>query len=577
MTFSVPGYRIEGLLGQGGQGQVWAARSLVDGERVALKRIPSGNPDAIRAARSEAALLAALDHPNLIALRGFLVVRTDVVLVLELAGAGSLAALLGRRHRLAPAEVVATIGPVAAALADAHAAGILHGDVSAANVLFTDTGRPKLADLGVARLLAADGPVTGTPAYLDPVLAAGGAAGTASDVFALAAVALHALTGAGPWQRVGRPACAEQVLAVAATGRVVGLTDRLAGLPSAVAEVLARTLDPDPHRRGTAAEFALELRASQPALPTGGRRAGAVLTDAPAAGLGPAVGAAGTGQARRAAGRRPAVVGRHSAQWAAARRAGVVSGIGRSESADNPARLAADLTQVAVRPRARTVPVADAEPCRRPGPSSRRRRVTIVAAAALTLVATGALMLARFNRDAGSVAAVGPVASLRAAGPAARNPVHAPAGSASPAGPVASLPAAGTAGSASPADPVAILARLDQLRSAAYAQRRPELLEQVYRSASLLAADTAQLLRSVPAGCLLTGLDTDYRQLQASNDTAGRLRIRTLASLPAGALACAGTVRGHTPPVGPVRLELTLSDTGSGYLVDGERLLDAAR
>ena len=61
----------------------------------------------------------------------------------------------------------------------------------------------------------------GTPAYLDPVVAAGGAAGAASDVFALGAVALHALTGAGPWQRPGEPAAsAEQVLAVAATGQI---------------------------------------------------------------------------------------------------------------------------------------------------------------------------------------------------------------------------------------------------------------------------------------------------------------------------------------------------------------------
>jgi hypothetical protein len=79
----------------------------------------------------------------------------------------------------------------------------------------------------------------------------------------------------------------------------------------------------------------------------------------------------------------------------------------------------------------------------------------------------------------------------------------------------------------------------------------------------------------VPAGCRLTGLDTDYRQLQVSS-TAGRLQVRTLASLPAGALTCAGTVRSHTLPIGPVRLELTLSDTGSGYLLDGERQLDTA-
>ena len=92
------------------------------------------------------------------------------------------------------------------------------------------------------------------------MLAAGGVPGAASDVFSLAAVALHALTGAGPWQPVGQPAAAEQVLAVAATGESVELAARLAGLPPALAAVLARALDPDPHRRGTAAEFALDLR-----------------------------------------------------------------------------------------------------------------------------------------------------------------------------------------------------------------------------------------------------------------------------------------------------------------------------
>lgn len=584
MTFTVPGYRIEGLLGHGSQGRVWAARSLVDGDRVALKQIPAGSADAIRAARSEAALLATLDHPNLISLRGFLVVRTDVVLVLELAGAGSLAALLGRRHRLAPAEVVATISPVAAALAHAHASGILHGDVSAANVLFTDTGRPKLADLGVARLLAVAGPATGTPAYLDPVLAAGGAAGPASDVFALAAVALHALTGAGPWQRAGQLSSAEQVLAVAATGQVVGLADRMAGLPPAVAAVLARTLDPDPHRRGTAAEFALELRAALPPGPVrltdrssacmgrpagsgsqAGRARSARLGRNRSAGLGRAR-LIGLGRARLTGTRRSATVGRHSAQWSAANRTGSAGGIGQRGSDDNPARLAAELTQVALGPRPGPAPVAEAAPDRRfrlASLGSRRWRIPLVVGMVSVLAATGALTLARFHRGAGSVALATSWRATSAAGPA------------STAGPTSAAGPASTAGPTSPVDPAAILIRLDRLRSAAYAQRRPELLEQVYRSTSLLAADTAQLLRAVPVGCRLTGLDTDYRQLQASS-SAGRLQIRTVASLPAGALACAGTVRGHTPAVGPVRLELTLSDAGSGYLLDGERLLDAA-
>src|SRR4051812_33566634 len=120
MTFTVPGYRVEGLLGRGSQSEVWAARSVEDGALVAIKRIPVGSAAQARSARSEAALLAALDHPALIALHAYHVVQADIVLVLELAGGGSLADLLRRRRRLSAAEVVAAISPIAAALAHAH-------------------------------------------------------------------------------------------------------------------------------------------------------------------------------------------------------------------------------------------------------------------------------------------------------------------------------------------------------------------------------------------------------------------------------------------------------------------------
>src|SRR4051794_18668461 len=220
MTFTVPGYRVDRLLGAGSQGEVWLGEQLASRERVALKRIPAESPAVAAAARAEAALLAALDHPSLIALRAFVPMDSAMVLVLELAEAGTLAGLLRRRGRLTRPEVVATISPVAAALAHAHAAGVLHGDVSAANILFNTAGYPKLADLGLARMLAATtDPPLGTPAYLDPTIAAGGPAGIASDVFSLAAVALHALTGAGPWCCPGLPEpTAERVLRAAATG-----------------------------------------------------------------------------------------------------------------------------------------------------------------------------------------------------------------------------------------------------------------------------------------------------------------------------------------------------------------------
>src|ERR1700760_3234243 len=110
--WKLAGYAIEGRLGHGGSGEVWRARVTRTGTAVALKRLPltglapAAALERAAAARVEAALLSALDHPHLIRLHDL--VRTDdaIVLVLDLADAGSLADLLRRRSRITPGEVV---------------------------------------------------------------------------------------------------------------------------------------------------------------------------------------------------------------------------------------------------------------------------------------------------------------------------------------------------------------------------------------------------------------------------------------------------------------------------------------
>ncbi|WP_244524784.1 serine/threonine-protein kinase [Trujillonella endophytica] len=254
----VPGYRLVELLGRGGSGEVWRALPRGGGEPVAVKVLVAGDPD--RQAR-EAALLGELDHPHLVRLvevvhqprRGE---PAGVALVLELLAGGSLAALLARRGRLRPGEVVTAVAPVGAALAHAHAAGVVHGDLSPGNVVFTAEGRPVLTDLGVARVLGevASGEVT--PAYVDPTVARGGAPGPASDVFGVAAAAFHALTGVAPWN-AATPA---DTLAVAAAGELPDLDLLAPEAPPALRNVIARGLAADPADRPTAAEFALDLR-----------------------------------------------------------------------------------------------------------------------------------------------------------------------------------------------------------------------------------------------------------------------------------------------------------------------------
>ena len=254
----VPGYTLEARLGRGGSGEVWRAVPRRGGAAVAVKVLVAGDPE--RQAR-EAALLGELDHPHLVRLlevvhqpqRGG---APRVALVLELLAGGSLAALLARRGRLRPGEVVTAIAPVAAALAHAHDNGVVHGDLSPGNIVFTGEGRPVLTDLGVARVLGETSAGEVTPAYVDPTVARGGAPGPASDVFGIAAAAFHALTGVAPWN-AATPA---DTLAVAAEGLLPDLAELAAEAPAELLAVIGRGLAPDPHDRGSAAAFALDLR-----------------------------------------------------------------------------------------------------------------------------------------------------------------------------------------------------------------------------------------------------------------------------------------------------------------------------
>ncbi|MEO7262352.1 MAG: serine/threonine-protein kinase [Jatrophihabitantaceae bacterium] len=560
MAFTVPGYRVDQLLGYGSHAEVWSARTAATDEPVALKRIilpghgdPHRTAELIRSARTEAALLTALEHPSLVRLLQYVQTPAAVVLVMELAEGGSLAQLLRRRDRLSPAEVVAALSPIAAALAYAHAEGVLHGDVSAANILFTGTGQPKLADLGVARMLIghtdADRSL-GTPAYLDPVLAAGGAAGAASDVFSLAAVALHCVSGSGPWHS-GDPADLRAVLARAAIGVIEDLAGKLAGCPQAMAAVLSRALDPEPHRRGSAAEFALDLGASVPSAPV-------VL----------------------AAGRVEPRVGKHSTERDLPPGAGAVP---------------ADLTHVA-RLQIRPEPVKP-RPTERP--ARRLARVGAVVTVAILGIAALAVGLAAGRSRGWPILAAGqhtgapatsaaqgrsaePAEAAESAEPAelaeSTEPAEpaepaAPAEPAEAAEPAESAESAEPAASAAPAlaDPEAVLRELADRRAEAFALDRPDLLAGVYQSPGLLAQDLSQLDSRIPAGCGLTGLRTDYQDVTVTSAGPQRLELRVTASQPPASLVCAGVVRSRMLPAAPVRLALSLVRVGTGFRIASQR------
>ncbi len=214
----VPGLVLERSIGRGAHGQVWLARDLGSEERVAVKlrtgppgpggpgaaadgqrAAPDGSAEAALRLADEVAVLTRIDHPHVVRLRRAVDLPDGSrALVLDLAAGGSLAGLVAARGRLDPAEVSTVVVGIARALAHLHSRGLVHGDLTPGNVLFTGSGRPLLSDLGVASVLGADGgrPEWGTTGFSDP--APGPAGDPARDVWSLGAVAAFALGDPSP-------------------------------------------------------------------------------------------------------------------------------------------------------------------------------------------------------------------------------------------------------------------------------------------------------------------------------------------------------------------------------------------
>jgi hypothetical protein len=546
MTWKVPGYVVEELLGYGGSGEVWRGHASATGAPVALKRLPVEDAAAALAARAEAALLSTLDHPHLIRMHELVPVEGGVVLVLDLAGGGSLADLIRRRGRLTPGEVITALAPVGAALAYAHNEGVVHGDVTAANVLFTEIGLPLLADLGVARIVGDSAPARSTPAYVDPSVAAGCAPGAASDVFMLAAVAVHALTGTPIWTGV----TPEETIARAAAGDTGDLAARLAQLPPDLAGVLDRALSIEPHLRGNAAEFALDLRHAgepvpvelaaggppsellpggpPPGLPAAGRSPAELLVGGPV-GLPP-----GGAYGEEAAARTDVISATPAASADPARP--TFHRPGYDTPMSNPAQLTHGVRA------ALHAPVAQ-RPSRLRG-LVRRPITRIIAIVVLLVLGTAAVL--HWTVGAGRPAASPPSSPT--------SPTI---------GPTSGNPAAGAG---------ALLRDLDGIREQAFAQRQAALLARVYVAGPLLDQDTALLQRVVPDGCGLIGVRTTYSAVQAQV-TGGRLVLATTATLAPSTLTCAGGPSGSAAGERPTRLRIELVQQGNGYRIASQQKL----
>jgi serine/threonine-protein kinase len=205
-TVLVKRYRIIGLLGRGGMGEVYRADDLKLGQPVALKFLPRGlEKDEGRLQRflNEVRMALKVSHPNVCRVHDIGEFEGQHFISMEYVDGEDLASLLRRIGRLPKSKAIQAARQVCAGLAAAHDQGVLHRDLKPANVMIDGRGQVKIADFGLAGLddsIEGAEARAGTPAYMAPEQWAGQEVTVKSDLYSLGMLLYELFTGEQPYK-----------------------------------------------------------------------------------------------------------------------------------------------------------------------------------------------------------------------------------------------------------------------------------------------------------------------------------------------------------------------------------------
>jgi eukaryotic-like serine/threonine-protein kinase len=256
-------YEVVSPVGAGGMGEVYRARDTRLGRDVALKIIPANfatDPDRLRRFAQEAQAVAALNHPNILAIHDIGQHEGSPFLVSELLEGESLRAVLDR-GALPQRKTIEYGVQIAHGLAAAHEKGIVHRDLKPENIFVTKDGRIKILDFGLAKLAQAAGTegddvtitssrteagvVLGTASYMAPEQVRGGPADPRTDIFAFGAVLYEMLSGVRAFRR---DTTAETMTAVLKDDPPE-LSDSVRLVSPALERIVRRCLEKNPEQR----------------------------------------------------------------------------------------------------------------------------------------------------------------------------------------------------------------------------------------------------------------------------------------------------------------------------------------
>jgi eukaryotic-like serine/threonine-protein kinase len=247
------GFTLIEKVGEGAFGEVFRARDALHRD-IALKLLrprAGGTLDQIAARMlHEGRVMARIRHANVVDVYGAEEHEGRVGLSMEFVRGRTLEALLESQGTFSAREAALIGRELCRALAATHAAGLVHRDIKARNVMREEGGRVVLMDFGAGRLRDADGDVrpgrvTGTPLYLAPELFAGGEATIESDIYSVGILLFHLVTRSYPVSATSLDA----LQSGHQRGDRTRLSDLRPDLPDDFIRVIERAIDPLPERR----------------------------------------------------------------------------------------------------------------------------------------------------------------------------------------------------------------------------------------------------------------------------------------------------------------------------------------
>ncbi|HKY03261.1 MAG TPA: serine/threonine-protein kinase [Blastocatellia bacterium] len=260
-------YRIIGLLGKGGMGEVYRADDLKLGQPVALKFLPESlarDKAMLERFHKEVRIARQISHPHICRVYDIGEVEGQHFLSMEYVDGEDLGSLLRRIGRLPSDKAVEIASQLCAGLAASHDQGVLHRDLKPANVMIDGRGKARIMDFGLAGLAGdfrGNEVRAGTPAYMAPEQLAGKEVSVKSDIYSLGLLLYEIFTG----KKLFEATSLEDLMRQHESSTPPSISEHVKEVDPLVERVISRCLETDPRNRpASVAQVAAALPGGDP-------------------------------------------------------------------------------------------------------------------------------------------------------------------------------------------------------------------------------------------------------------------------------------------------------------------------